>query len=269
MHGSVSAYERANLTADADPRCRPVRLAKPAPQGESLVRPDYTPEEEAVWEELYARQRSLLPGRACDDFLRGLERMRFPSNRIPALRDVDLALESATGWRIARVPGLLHEEEFFAFLARGVFPSTDTLRPRHEMDYTPAPDLFHDVFGHTPMITEPTFARFYRRIGRAALAARGEDRRRIERFYWFTVEFGLIDTHEGLRVYGNGILSSPGELRHSLSSEVEKRAFDAATIGETEYDVWNLQPLLFVIESFDQLAEGFDRWAETLGGDLE
>src|SRR6185503_6001063 len=118
------------------------------------------------------------------------------------------------------VPGLLHEEPFFAFLARRIFPSTDYIRAPHEMDYTPAPDLFHDVFAHLPMITHPGFANFYQRLGQVALAARGDDRRRIERFYWFTVEFGLIRTPQGIRVYGNGILSSYAEIEHALGPDV-------------------------------------------------
>jgi phenylalanine-4-hydroxylase len=231
------------------------------PEGEEIQAPEYSPEEHETWRLLFARQRALLPGRASDEFLAGLERMRFPEERIPSLRAASAVLSETTGWRVARVPGLLHEEDFFAHLARRVFPSTDFIRPRREMDYTPAPDLFHDVFGHTPMITNPAFADFYQRLGMAALAARGVDRRRLERFYWFTVEFGLIRTGHGLRIYGNGILSSFAETHHSLTDQAAKRAFDAEEIVEMDYDVSHLQPVLFVIDSFEQLAEEFDRWA--------
>jgi phenylalanine-4-hydroxylase len=187
--------------------------------------------------------------------------MGFPEDRIPALRDVHETLRRTVGWGIARMPGLLHEQDFFAFLARRTFASTDYIRPRHEMDYTPAPDMFHDVFGHTPMITDPRFAEFYQRLGQAALKAEGADRRRLERSYWFTVEFGLIRTPDGNRIYGNDILSSYEEVRHSLTDAVEHRPFDPDAIVEQEYDVWHVQPLLFVVDSFDQLADGFQHWA--------
>jgi len=244
-----------------DPRCAPVRLAGRAPEGHEIRTPEYTAEEHETWRLLYARQRELLPGRATDEYLAGLSHMGFPEDTIPSLRAASAVLEETTGWRVARVPGLLHEEDFFEHLARRVFPSTDYIRPRREMDYTAAPDLFHDVFGHMPMITHPAFADFYQRLGAAALAARGDDRRRLERFYWFTVEFGLVRTRGGLRVYGNGILSSYAETRHSLTDAVTKLPFDADRIAEQDYDVWHLQPLLFVIDSFEQLVEGFDLWA--------
>ena len=260
-----SAREQVAEPGIADPRCVPVRLDGPAPEGDGIAYPDYPTSDHETWTLLYARQRALLPGRACEEYLAGLDLMGFPEDRIPSLRDVSRNLEKTTGWRAARVPGLLHERDFFAFLARGVFPSTDYIRPRHEMDYTPAPDLFHDIFGHTPMITNPAFASFYQRLGAVALPATGGDRRRLERFYWFTVEFGLLRTDAGLRIYGNGILSSYAEVQHSLTSLVERVPFDPDRIAAQDYDFRNLQPLLFVIDSFEQLAEGFDGWAKRQG----
>ena len=257
-----SAYESAATQPHADPRCKPIRLDARAPEGYEIEAPHYSPEEHETWRLLYARQRALLPGRAADEYLEGLARMGFPEETVPSLPAASAVLAETTGWTVARVPGLLHEADFFAHLARRVFPSTDYIRPRHEMDYTPAPDLFHDVFGHMPMITHRAFADFYQRLGAAALTARGEDRRRLERFYWFTVEFGLIRTRRGLRIYGNGILSSYAEARHSLTDGVAKLPFDADRIAEQDYDVWHLQPLLFVIDSFEQLADEFDAWAK-------
>lgn len=262
---NLSAYERAVENESSDPRCVPVRLAEPAPEGHAIPYPDYSASDQETWTLLYERQRALLPGRASDEFMDGLGLMGFPDDRIPALSDASRVLTRTTGWTVARVPGLLHEEEFFAFLARRVFPSTDYIRPRHEMDYTPAPDLFHDVFGHTPMITNPRFAEFYQRLGAAALSARGEDRRRVERFYWFTVEFGLIRTAEGLRIYGNGILSSHAEVEHSLTERVAKLEFDADLVAKQEYDPSHMQPLLFVIDSFDQLSTEFEKWSRRNG----
>ena len=260
----VSAYERAALAGE-DPRVVPLRLSGAVPEGDEIAYPEYSEADQETWRILFRRQRELLPGRACDEYLEGLELMSFPAERIPALKDAGRVLADATRWQIARIPGLLHERDFFGFLARRVFPSTAYIRPRRELDYTPAPDLFHDLFGHTPMITLPVFADFYQEIGRAALAAQGPDRRRIERFYWFSVEFGLIRSPRGLRIYGNGILSSFLEVQHSLTAAVEVRPFEPAAIVEQDYDVWHLQPLLFAIDSFEQLQDGFRAWARSAG----
>ncbi len=260
----LSAYEKAALGGN-DPRVVPLRLAGPVPEGEAIGYPSYSAEDQETWRILFARQRALLPGRACEEYLQGLALMPFREERIPALRDAGRVLERSTRWQIARIPGLLHERDFFGFLARRVFPSTDYIRPRGELDYTPAPDLFHDLFGHTPMITLPAFADFYQEIGRAALAAEGASRPRIERFYWFTVEFGLIHTAAGLRIYGNGILSSFEETEHCLTEAVEVRRFDPAVVAEQDYDVWHMQPLLFAIDSFEQLQEQFRGWAKGEG----
>ena len=210
---------------------------------------------------MYKRQRELLPGYAAQEYLEGLDMMNFPEDRIPYLGDVGKVLQKTTNWQVARVPGLLFEGDFFSRLARRVFPSTDYIRPRHELDYTPAPDLFHDIFGHTPMITNRAFADFYQKIGEASMNAEGKNRRRLETIYWFTVEFGLINTSEGMRIYGNGIISSYAETQHSLTDKVEKRPADLEKMSEQEYDVWHMQPLLFVIDSFEQLEQDFYDWA--------
>ncbi|MEJ2720015.1 MAG: phenylalanine 4-monooxygenase [bacterium] len=259
---NLSAFEKAGMQGD-DPRCVPIKLDGPAPEGDDIVYPDYSVEEQETWKILYGRQRQLLPGRACQEYLSGLELMGFAGDRIPYLGDVGRVLQKTTNWQVARVPGLLFEGDFFSRLARRVFPSTDYIRPRSELDYTPAPDLFHDIFGHTPMITNRQFADFYQKIGEASLHAEGPSRRRLERIYWFTVEFGLIGTSEGLRIYGNGILSSYAESQYSLTDKVEKRPFDLEEMAEQDYDVWHMQELLYVIESFDQLEQGFYAWAKS------
>lgn len=253
--------------AHDDPRCVPITLDGPIPEGSEIEYPNYSPEEHEMWKILYARQRELLPGRASQEYLDGLRLLNLPEDRVPALRDVSAVLEKATGWKLTRSPGLLHEKDFFERLARRVFPATDYVRPRHEMDYTPAPDLFHDVFGHAPMIVHESFANFFQKIGRAAASAKavGEVRLGLVRIYWFTVEFGLIDTPEGMRIYGNGITSSYSEVRHSLTDAVEKRPFVAENVARQEYDIWHMQPVLFVIESFEQLERGFQDWAERHG----
>jgi phenylalanine-4-hydroxylase len=262
--GSLSAFEKAGMEGD-DPRVVPIKLDAPAPEGDEIAYPDYSGEEHETWKILFKRQKELLPGRAAREYLVGLDILNFPEDKIPYLGDVGRVLEKTTNWQVARVPGLLFEGDFFSRLARRVFPSTDYIRPRHELDYTPAPDLFHDIFGHTPMITNPAFANFYQKIGEASMNAEGKDRRRLETIYWFTVEFGLIQIPEGLRIYGNGIISSYKETLHSLTDKVEKRPAVLDKMCEQEYDVWHLQPLLFVIDSFEKLEEDFYKWAREKG----
>jgi phenylalanine-4-hydroxylase len=154
----------------SDPRCTPVKLSAPIPVGDECVYPAYTEDEQLIWQTLYARQEALLPGRAADEFLEGLHSLGLERDRIPALADVSRRLNRLTGWKVARTPGLLDAGDFFGYLARRIFPCTDYVRGRDELDYTPAPDCFHDIFGHTPMIVHPRFADFYQKIGKAAVA---------------------------------------------------------------------------------------------------
>jgi len=261
----LSAYEKASADG-VDPRCVPQHVAADAvPIGDEIVYPDYPDLDHETWSLLFARQVELLRGRAGDAFLEGVAILEFEADRIPHLSVLDHRLNQATGWRVARVPGLIHERDFFELLSRRVFPSTDYIRGREELDYTPAPDLFHDIFGHMPMLTEPDFADFYQLFGTAALKGRGPDRPRLERLHWFTVEFGLIRQHQGLRVFGAGILSSRNEVVHALSDEVIVHPFDPAQIVEKDYDVWHLQDELFALESFEQLVEGFRAWTNNAG----
>jgi phenylalanine-4-hydroxylase len=250
----------------ADPRCVPIKLRDPLPVGEAIAYPAYKDEDHAVWRDLYARQESLLPGRAADEFMTGLAALQLERDRVPALAEVSARLQRATDWQLARTPGLLDAHDFFTYLARRIFPCTDYVRSREEMDYTPAPDCFHDIFGHTPMIMHPRFADFYQRIGQAALACRDPAvEEGLTRIYWFMVEFGLIQNPAGLRIFGNGIISSSGETLHSLTDAVERRPFDADAVAAQPYDIWHYQDVLFVVESFDQLAEQFDAWAHRHG----
>jgi phenylalanine-4-hydroxylase len=253
-------------SAADDPRCVPIKLTAPIPTGDEIAYPDYTAGEHDVWRTLYARQEELLPGRAADEFLTGLAALDLDRERIPALRDVSRRLFAATRWQLARTPGLLDAHDFFAHLARRVFPCTDYVRGRDELDYTPAPDCFHDIFGHTPMIMHPRFADFYQKIGQAALACHDPALEEgLTRIYWFTVEFGLIRNRGGLRIYGNGIISSSGETVHSLTDRVRKEPFTPARLAAQPYDIWHFQDVLFVIESFDDLERQFDAWTARHG----
>lgn len=246
----------------SDPRCIPHKLVRPLPVGDECRYPNYSAEEQDVWKTLHARMAALLPGRAAEEYLAGLRALDLESDRIPALADVSRKLQRATGWRIARTPGLLDAHDFFAALANRIFPSTDYIRARSELDYTPAPDCFHDLFGHTPMIVHPRFADFYQKIGQAALACQdAATEEGLTRIYWFTVEFGLIQNPAGLRIYGNGIISSAGETQHCLTDKVTKLPYAPERLAAQPYDIWHFQDPLFVIESFDQLESEFVRWA--------
>ena len=260
---SKSVYAKAAEIDGTDPRCIPIKLDGPVPEGAEIVYPNYSKQDHETWKILFDRQAQLLPGRACQEYLDGMSILDLSADRIPSLNAISAKLQTSVGWGIARIPGLLDTADFLGFLARAMFPSTDYIREPHEIEYTPAPDCFHDIFGHIPMLTNPFFTNFYQFFSRTYLRVTDElDKRRLERFYWFTVEFGLINTAEGRRIYGAGILSSPEEVDHALKEKVEVVPFSPELLGEQEYEVWHLQPVLFAIESFEQLDREFREWAQ-------
>jgi phenylalanine-4-hydroxylase len=263
---SRSAYAAYAEQADVDPRCIPITLEGPVPEHEAIEYPDYPAHDHQTWRTLYERQARELPGRACAEYLEGARLLGLGADRIPGLRDISVKLDEMVGWRIARIPGLLDTNDFLGFMARAHFPSTDYIRQPEEIEYTPAPDCFHDIFGHMPTLTNPFFCRFFQSFAQTYLRVRDpKDIRALERFYWFTVEFGLINTPEGRRIYGAGILSSPKEVLHSLSDAVEVIPFAPDRLGAQDYEVWHLQPILFAIDSFEQLNEEFRDWARVKG----
>jgi phenylalanine-4-hydroxylase len=257
----LSAYEKA-AQEGIDPRCIPQRLTGPVPVDEEITYPDYPQSDHETWRFLFDRQMKYLPGRVSDEYIEGTRILNFTPDRIPSLKELSSVFKKTTGWRIARVPGLIHEQNFFEMLQQKIFPSTDYIRGKDELDYTPAPDLFHDMFGHMPLLTNKNFASFYQMFGEAALNAKGTARKQLETFHWFTVEFGLIKQPNGMRIYGAGIISSLGEVQHALSDKVIVNDFDPDKIVVQEYDVWHLQPVLFAIDSFSQLEEGFKEWTK-------
>ena len=260
----ISAYEKAAQDG-IDPRCIPQKLETPVPEHDEITYPEYTDEEQANWKFLYNRQMQFLPGRACEEYIEGADKLNLSGDKIPYLRDLSHIFYNSTGWKVARVPGLIHEQNFFEMLRRKVFPSTDYIRHKEELDYTPAPDLFHDIFGHMPLLTNKNFASFYQMFGEAALKAEGINRKYLETFHWFTVEFGLIRKPEGMRIYGAGSVSSLGEVQNALSNKVDVREFNPDKIVLQDYDVWHLQPILFAIDSFEQLEQGFKDWTKGAG----
>lgn len=215
----------------------------------------YTPEDHAIWQALYERQIGLLERYAAPEFIAGARALAAPRDRIPRLTDTNRILKRATGWQIVPVPGLIPEDHFFAHLANRRFPVTVWIRRRDELDYLVEPDIFHDFFGHVPLLTNPVFADFMQAYGAAgpkATAAGGL--KMLARLYWYMVEFGLINTPQGLRVYGAGILSSKGETVYSVESPKPHRiAFNLERVMQTDYLIDDFQKTYFVIDSFEQL----------------
>ena len=169
-------------------------------QPDAKGRIGYSVAENTVWRDLYARQEALLPGRVCDEFLAGLRALDLPRNRVPQLSEVDAALNAASGFGIEAVPALISPESFFALLADRKFPVATFIRRREDFDYLQEPDVFHEIFGHCPMLANPTLANFIQRYGEMALGAEKSYQWMLQRLFWFTVEFGLIETPEGLRI---------------------------------------------------------------------
>lgn len=215
---------------------------------------NWTNEENAIWRDLYQRQIELLPGRACQAYFDGLELLGMSDEAIPQLPDIDRVLQRETGWRTAPVPALINFSKFFQLLADKRFPVATFIRTRDEFDYLQEPDIFHEIFGHCPLLTNPAFAHFTHTYGKLGLKASKEERVFLARLYWFTVEFGLVDTPEGRRVYGGGILSSPGETMYALESgEPQHKPLTPMDALRTPYRIDIMQPLYYVLQDLDQL----------------
>ncbi len=236
------------------------------PRGDyARARADYTCEQDYAqysaadhdtYRRLYARQVQQLPGLACDEFIAAVRELGEP-DRIPRFEAISERLIKATGWQVVSVPGLIPEEAFFALLAARKFPVTDWLRKPEEFDYIVEPDVFHDLFGHVPLLFNPVFADYMQAYGAGGLkASRLDACELLARLYWYTVEFGLIATKGGLRAYGAGILSSAGELHHCVTSRERQRiGFELKRLMRTKYKIDSYQASYFVIDSFDQLFE--------------
>lgn len=216
----------------------------------------YSEEENRVWHELITRQLGHLPGRVCNEYIKALDLMDFPHDRVPQLPEVSKVLRAHTGWEVAPVPALIDFTRFFEMLANRRFPAATFIRRREDLDYLPEPDIFHEIFGHTPLLTDYRFAAFAEAYGKAGLRADKRDHAMLARLFWFTVEFGLIDTADGLRSYGAGIVSSPGELDYALESPIpERKPFDPLEALRTPYRIDIYQTVYFVIEDYDTLYE--------------
>ena len=214
----------------------------------------YTAADHETYRRLYTRQLQQLPGLACDEFIHAVQQLGEPA-QIPRFDAISERLLRATGWQVVGVPGLIPEEAFFALLAERRFPVTDWIRQPEEFDYVVEPDIFHDLFGHVPLLFNRTFADYMQAYGAGGLkASRLDACELLARLYWYTVEFGLINTPKGLRAYGAGILSSAGELQHSVrSGEPRRVAFELQRLMRSRYRIDTYQAGYFVIDSFQQL----------------
>ena len=219
----------------------------------------YTSEDQFVWKKLFDRQMEQLDRVADTAYLKGVKEIGFNNSQIPNLKEVNTRLAKTTGWEIVVVPGIIEEKEFFSLLANKQFPSSTWLRPINQLDYLSEPDMFHDAFGHIPLLTNQTFCDFYESIGRLGVKHLNDAEiiTALGRIYWFTVEFGLINTQGNLKIYGAGILSSIGETKYSLSNYPTRKPFNLEEVINTDFDNTKIQDLYFVIDSFDQLLVAF------------
>lgn len=217
----------------------------------------YSQAEHDVWITLYERQTKLLPGRAADPFLKGLEALDLHRAGIPDFARINEELKRLTGWTVVAVPGLVPDDVFFDHLANRRFPAGQFIRKPEQLDYLQEPDIFHDVFGHVPMLTDPTFADYMQAYGQGGQRALGLGRlHNLARLYWYTVEFGLLETPQGLRIYGAGIVSSFAESVFALDDPSPNRlGFDLERVMRTPYRIDDFQQVYFIIPSLQSLLD--------------
>ena len=263
------------ILPDPGPGVFTAPLKRPAHVGEDWLEPAqhiYDADENAVWDDLFARQMEVLPGRAASAFLAGLDKLDLGRGGVPEFARLSADLAALTGWSVVPVPMLIPDHVFFWHLANRRFPAGNFIRTRETFDYIEEPDVFHDVFGHVPMLADPTFADYMQEYGRAGWKAMQYNRlKALGALYWYTVEFGLIQEAEGLRIYGAGILSGPREVVFALEGQSPNRVMlNVDRVMRTDYVIDDLQPTYFVIESFADLyhqtvERDFDRLYRGLG----
>ena len=226
----------------------------------------YTPEQHAVWAELVRRRMLQLNAHACAEYLDGFHQIGLREDTIPNLAEVNKRLGPRTGWNATPVSGFLPPDAFFEMLAARQFPTTTWLRSRDSLEYTPEPDIFHDVFGHVPMHAHPVFADFLQEYGRVCAGLTDKDKlERMGRLFWFTVEFGIIRQNGEIKLYGSGLISSHGESNYVLGSNgPEIRDFNLDQVLDQQFLVSEMQKVLYAVESFDQIYEAAQQAEERL-----
>lgn len=235
-------------------------LTRPPYLGEDWLEPDqrrYTSEEHGIWDDLFRQQMDILPGRAATAYLDGLKRLDLGRGGVPDFGEMSEELSAITGWSVVPVPMLIPDHVFFYHLANRRFPAGNFIRSREEFDYIKEPDVFHDVFGHVPMLTDPVFADYMQAYGQAGWKALKHNRlKALSALYWYTVEFGLIREADGMKAYGAGILSGPTEAKFAVEAQSPNRIhLNVDRVMRTDYVISDLQPTYFVIDSFDELFE--------------
>ncbi len=250
-------------------------LKRPDHLGEDWLEPkqtEYDSDDDAIWNDLFARQMEVLPGRAATAFMHGLEKLDLGRGGVPDFGDLSAELGSLTGWSVVPVPMLIPDHVFFWHLANRRFPAGNFIRTRETFDYIQEPDVFHDVFGHVPMLTDPVYADYMQEYGKAGWKAMRHNRlKALGSLYWYTVEFGLLQEAPGdIRAYGAGILSGPTEVVYAVEAESPNRIMlNVDRVMRTDYVISDLQPTYFVIKSFEDLYQqtverDFDRLYRTL-----
>jgi len=230
----------------------------------------YSGDEHDRWDRLFRRMQNVLPDRACEPFLSALDKLELSPSGIPHMGRLSDRLEKLTGWRVVPVAELVPDEVFFDHLANQRFPAGAFIRPEAEFDYLQEPDVFHDIFGHVPLLADPVFAAFMQAYGKGGQRALKRDQlHNLARLYWYTVEFGLIQSQNGLRIFGAGILSSAAESRFSLEDASPNRiAFDLKRVMQTKYIIDDFQQSYFVIESFEKLLDECYKDFDTVYADV-
>ena len=217
----------------------------------------YTEDEHDRWQRLFRRQQEVLPGRACDEYIRAIRQLDLSGDGIPHMGELSDKLRELTGWTVVPVAGLVPDEVFFDHLANRRFPAGAFIRPESEFDYLEEPDVFHDIFGHVPLLAVPVFAQFMQAYGKGGMRAMQLGQlKNLARLYWYTVEFGLVKSPAGLRIFGAGILSSPQESVFSLEDKSPNRVeFNLERIMRTRHIIDDFQQTYFVVDSLEQLLE--------------
>jgi phenylalanine-4-hydroxylase len=219
----------------------------------------YANHDHETWTKLYSRQLKIVENRACAEFIHGLNLLDFSKDKIPQHDLVTKCLESFHGWGVEPVAAIIPANEFFTLLSKKRFPAASFIRTPEDLDYIQEPDIFHEFFGHCPLLTNRAYAEFMWEFGKMALAARPKDRVQLFRLFWFTIEFGLIQTKDGIRAYGGGILSSKEETVYSVESVIPERLiFDPLEALRTPFRIDILQPLYFIIQSYEDLFKIMD-----------
>lgn len=218
---------------------------------------DWSAQENKVWKTLITRQLPHVKNNACEEYIKGLEILQLPLDRIPQLSEVSAVLTAETGWQCYPVPALIGFSEFFKLLSEKKFPVATFIRSEEQLDYLQEPDIFHEIFGHCPLLTNPSFANYTQAYGKMGLNATKEQRIFLARLYWFTVEFGLLKTPQGIKIYGGGILSSPSETEYALTDKnVERRSLNKDKVIDvlrTPYRIDVMQPVYYMLSKLSDL----------------